>query len=86
MVELTAQCINAPLHRVSGKNVVLHTHQNWALTLNMLSDNRLRYTSQTAAFFYNQIAYDDDYQGLACSVEEGERLAACLGDKSILFM
>ena len=51
VVELTAQCIHAPLHRVSGKNVVLHTHQNWALTLNMLSDNRLRYTSQTAAFF-----------------------------------
>jgi ribulose-5-phosphate 4-epimerase/fuculose-1-phosphate aldolase len=86
VVELTAQCIHAPLHRVSGKNVVLHTHQNWALTLNMLADNRLRYTSQTAAFFYNQIAYDDDYQGLACSVEEGERLAACLGNKSILFM
>ena len=86
IVEMTAQCIHAPLHRVSGKNVVLHTHQNWALALNMLEDNRLLSASQTAAFFHNEIAYDDNYQGLACSVEEGERLAACLGDKSILFM
>ena len=86
VVELSAQCIHAPIHRITGANVVLHTHQNWALALNMLVDNRLLSASQTAAFFHNRIAYDDDYQGLARTVAEGERLAACLDGKPILFM
>jgi ribulose-5-phosphate 4-epimerase/fuculose-1-phosphate aldolase len=86
VVELSAQCIHAPLHRISGAKVVLHTHQHWAMALNMLQDNRLLSASQTAAFFDGQIAYDDHYQGLASSVTEGERLAECLGDKPILFM
>jgi len=86
VVELSAQCIHAPIHRITGANVVLHTHQNWALALNMLVDNRLLSASQTAAFFHNRIAYDHDYQGLARTVAEGERLAACLDGKPILFM
>ena len=42
---------------------MLHTHQTWALTLNMLQDNRLVPATQTAAFFHGQIAYDDNYTG-----------------------
>jgi ribulose-5-phosphate 4-epimerase/fuculose-1-phosphate aldolase len=86
VVELSAQCIHAPLHRLTGANVVLHTHQNWAMALNMLVDNRLLPASQTAAFFHGMIAYDDTYTGLANFVNEGERLAAAIGDKKVLFM
>jgi ribulose-5-phosphate 4-epimerase/fuculose-1-phosphate aldolase len=86
VVELSAQCIHAPLHRITGAQVVMHTHQTWALALNMLQDNRLLPASQTAAFFHGQIAYDDDYTGLAASLDEGERLAQAMGDKPILFM
>ena len=86
VVELSAQCIHAPLHRLCGAAVVLHTHQPWALALNMLQDNRLLPATQTAAFFDGQIAYDDDYSGLAASLAEGERQARLLGDKSVLFM
>ncbi len=86
ILELSAQCIHAPIHRLTGAKVVLHTHQTWALALNMLRDNRLLPCSQTAAFLVNQIAYDDTYTGLAASLEEGERLAGVMGDKSILFM
>jgi ribulose-5-phosphate 4-epimerase/fuculose-1-phosphate aldolase len=86
VVELSAQCIHAPLHRITGANVVLHTHQPWAMALNMLQDNRLLPASQTAAFFDGHIAYDDTYTGLAASLEEGERLAEVIGSKSILFM
>jgi ribulose-5-phosphate 4-epimerase/fuculose-1-phosphate aldolase len=85
-VELSAQCIHAPIHRICGVNVVLHTHQTWAGALNMLEDNRLLATSQTAAFFQGRIAYDDHYGGTAGTLDEGERLAALLGDKNILFM
>lgn len=85
-VELSAQCIHAPIHRTCGVRVVLHTHQPWALALNMLKENRLLPANQTAAFFHGHIAYDDDYSGTADSLEEGERLARVIGDKQILFM
>jgi ribulose-5-phosphate 4-epimerase/fuculose-1-phosphate aldolase len=85
-LELSALSIHAPLHRVSGANVILHTHQTWALALNMLEDNRLLPGSQTAAFLTRNIAYDDGYAGLAAALSEGERLAAVLGTKQILFM
>ena len=79
VVELSAQCIHAPIHRICGARVVLHTHQNWAVALNMLQDNRLLPASQTAAFFHGRIAYDDTYTGTADTLEEGERLAGVLG-------
>ena len=86
VVELSARCIHAPIHRITGKRVVMHTHQTWALALNMLKDNRLLPATQTAAFFAGQIAYDDTYKGTADTLEEGERLAALMGDKDIVFM
>jgi ribulose-5-phosphate 4-epimerase/fuculose-1-phosphate aldolase len=86
VVELSAQCIHAPIHRISGTRVVMHTHQTWALALNMLKDNRLLPASQTAAFFHGHIAYDDTYTGTADTLEEGERLAGVIGSKQILFM
>lgn len=86
VVELSAQCIHAPLHRITGAKVVLHTHQPWATALNMIQHNRLLAASQTAAFFHGRIAYDDHYQGLAKTMAEGERLAAMLGDKHAMFL
>ena len=85
-LELSAQCIHAPIHRITGARVVLHTHQTWTLALNMLQDNRLLPASQTAAFYHGLIAYDDDYTGVAATLAEGERLAAAMGTKPILFM
>lgn len=85
-VELSAQCIHAPIHRITGARVVLHTHQTWAVALNMLKDNRLLPASQTAAFFHGHVAYDDIYSGTADFVEEGERLARLIGAKQVLFM
>ena len=85
-VELSAWCIHAPIHRIAGARVVMHTHQTWAVALNMLKDNRLLPANQTAAFLYRDIAYDDTYEGTADFPAEGERLAALMGDKPIVFM
>ena len=85
VVELSARCIHAPVHRITGAKVVLHTHQPWALALNMLEDNRLLPATQTAAFYVDLIAYDDHYAGTADLPEEGERLARLMGDKPIVF-
>lgn len=86
VVELSAQCIHAPIHRICGARVVMHTHQTWAVALNMLKDNRLLPASQTAAFFHGHVAYDDTYTGTADTLAEGERLARVIGDKHVLFM
>ncbi len=86
IVELSAQCIHAPIHRITGKRVVFHTHQNWALALNMLADNRLIPACQTSAFFDGKIAYDDHYPGTADTLQEGERLAALIGGKEVVFL
>jgi len=86
VVERSAQCIHAPIHRICGVRVVLHTHQPWALALNMLKDNRLLPANQTAAFFHGRVAYDDYYTGVADSLQEGERLAGVLGSKRVIFM
>ena len=86
VVELSAQCIHAPIHRICGARVVMHTHQTWAVALNMLKNNRLLPASQTAAFFHGHVAYDDTYAGTADFIEEGERLAGVIGAKHVLFM
>ncbi len=86
-VELSAQCIHVPVHKVAGAPVVLHTHQPWALALNMLQDNRLIPSSQTAAFFHGHVAYDDTYTGTADFMSEGERLAHLMGSEHhVVFM
>ena len=86
VVEMSAYCIHAPIHRIAGARVVLHTHQTWALALNMLKDNRLLPANQTAAFFHGEIAYDDHYAGTADFPTEGERLAALMDGKPIVFL
>ena len=85
-VELSARCIHAPIHRIAGAKVVLHTHQTWATARNMLQDNRLHATTQTSAFLHGHIAYDNTYTGLADTLDEGERLAAVLGKNHYVFM
>ena len=86
IVELSAQCIHVPVHQITGAKVVLHTHQPYALALNMLDDNRLIPSSQTAAFYHGHVAYDDTYTGTADFMEEGERLASLMGDCHTVFM
>ena len=86
VVELSAQCIHAPIHRICGARVVLHTHQTWAVALNMLKNNRLLPANQTAAFFHGHIANDDTYAGTADVIEEGERLARVIGETHVLLM
>jgi ribulose-5-phosphate 4-epimerase/fuculose-1-phosphate aldolase len=58
----------------------------YATALTMLENPRLEMAVQSALGFYNDVAYDPNYNGLAFDLTEGERLAAALGDKSVLMM
>jgi ribulose-5-phosphate 4-epimerase/fuculose-1-phosphate aldolase len=86
VVELSAWCIHAPVHRITGAPVVLHTHQPWTVALNMLKDNQLLPASQSAVFVHHLIAYDDHYAGTADTPDEGQRLADLMAGKPIAFM
>jgi ribulose-5-phosphate 4-epimerase/fuculose-1-phosphate aldolase len=65
---------------------ILHTHMPYATALTSIEGARLEPINQNALRFNGRIAYDDEYGGLALDAAEGDRLAAALGDKRVLFM
>jgi ribulose-5-phosphate 4-epimerase/fuculose-1-phosphate aldolase len=86
-IEDTALYIHMPVHRLSPKaRCVLHTHMPYATALSMLENPRLEMAVQTALGFYEDVAYDPGYNGLAFDQTEGERMARTLGDKSVLLL
>jgi ribulose-5-phosphate 4-epimerase/fuculose-1-phosphate aldolase len=86
-VEATAFHIHQPVHRLSPQGrCVLHTHMPYATALSMLQNPRLEMAVQSALGFYEDVAYDSTYNGLAFNTSEGERMAGVLGDKSVLML
>src|SRR5882757_6558378 len=86
-VEDTALYIHLPVHRLAPQaRCVLHTHMPYATALCMLENPRLEMAGQGALGFYDDIAYEAEYNGLAYDHAEGERLARALGTKSVLMM
>lgn len=84
----TAWYLHAHLHqRVPRARVVLHTHMVHATALACLRDFEFLPLDQNACRFYERIAYDRDYCGMALDDGEGARVAGLLGaDKSVLFL
>jgi hypothetical protein len=58
----------------------------YATALTIVEGGRLEPCEQKAIRLCKTIVYDDDYQGLALDNAEGDRMAAKLGDKRILFL
>lgn len=86
-VEPTAFFIHSAIHRGKANAAcVMHTHMPYATTLTLQQDGRLAWASQNALKFYNRIAYDDNYQGLALDEAEGERMCREMRDADVLFL
>ena len=86
-VEDTAFFIHSRIHLgVPSAVVVLHTHMPYATSLTLLEDGRLEMCEQNALMFDERIAYDDEYLGLALDAAEGDRLAARMGNRNVLFL
>ena len=86
-VEPTAFFIHGCIHR--GKpaaKCVLHTHMPYATALTVIQAGRLEWASQNALKFFDRVAYDDDYNGLALDDAEGERMCAQLAHADVLFL
>jgi len=86
-VEATAFFIHARIHQGNRRaQVVLHTHMPYATALTSIIDGRIEMCTQNAFRFWNRIAYDEQYSGVALSNDEGDRMCQALGDRDILFL
>lgn len=87
-VDPTAWILHGHLHRhVPRARCILHTHMPYATALACLLEFEFLMLDQNACRFYDRIAYDRHYSGMALDTTEGERVASLLGDdKSVLFL
>ncbi len=86
-VEPTAMFIHAAVHRIAGKQCVLHTHMPNATALTLIDDCGLdTKLSQNAMRFHGRVAADRHYNGLALDAAEGERIANAMNGKDIAFL
>ena len=83
----TAWGLHGGLHKhCPHARCAMHVHSVYATVLACLADSRLPPVDQTSAMFFNRIAIDDSYGGLAFE-EEGARCAQLLDDpkKKVLY-
>ena len=86
-VEPTALFIHARIHfGLSHARCVMHTHMPWATALTSVVGGRVAMANQNALRFFDDIAYSDEYDGLALDASEGDRICNELGNKHVLFL
>ncbi len=83
----TAWCIHGRIHAMLPQaRCILHLHPAYSTALAVLVDPAVLPVDQTSARFFNRVAVDLAYGGVADSDVEGERLARALGDRRRLMM
>lgn len=79
-VDPTAVNLHGQIHKLlPDAKCILHTHMPYTTALACLEDFEFLMLDQNACRFYQRIAYDRDYAGMALEVGEGERVAKVLG-------
>ena len=85
--DLTAWSIHGRMHAVVPQaRCVIHLHPPNATALASLANPEILPIDQNTARFYNRVAYDMEYGGMANTDAEGERLGRLLGNKQIMMM
>ena len=85
--DTTAWCIHGRIHRALPRaRCILHLHTPYATAVATLADPEIKPIDQTTARYFNRVAYDMHYGGIADSTAEGDRLAAALGNQSTMMM
>jgi ribulose-5-phosphate 4-epimerase/fuculose-1-phosphate aldolase len=75
------------MHRaVPHARCILHVHPKYATAIAALADPEIKPIDQNTAHFYNRVAYDLNFGGIADSNEEGDRLASLIGNRNIMMM
>jgi ribulose-5-phosphate 4-epimerase/fuculose-1-phosphate aldolase len=84
---LTGHAIHTRIHLKHPRaKVVLHLHAPYSTAITAIRGGRLEMVHQNATRFYGQIAYDDDFNGLAVDLHEGDRMAEAMDGKRIMFL
>ncbi|MCY0386688.1 class II aldolase and adducin N-terminal domain-containing protein [Robbsia sp. Bb-Pol-6] len=86
-VDATAWSIHGQIHRrLPDARAVLHLHPVYTTAVACLATPHVPPIDQNTARYFNRIAIDDMYGGMADTEAEGARLAALLGDRRRLLM
>ncbi len=83
----TAWCLHGRLHaNLPQAQCILHAHPPYATAIASLADPEIKPIDQNTARFFQRAAYDQGYNGMASSDEEGDRLASLLGNRKTMMM
>ena len=83
----TAWCIHGRLHALAPQaRCILHCHPPHVTAIATLADPEIKPIDQNTARFYNRVAYDLGFEGMATSNAEGERLVRVLGNARTMLM
>ena len=83
----SAWCIHGAIHAAAPHaRCVLHVHSPYATAVACLADPTILPIDQNTARFYNRVAIDQNYGGVADNQDEGRRLAAALGTRRVMIM
>ena len=85
--DASAWCIHGRLHAVvPHARCILHAHPPYATAIASLLDPEIKPIDQNTARFYNRVAIDLGFSGVADETAEGDRLAAALGGARRMMM
>ncbi len=85
--DASAWTIHGTIHRLCpAARVVLHCHPVHSTALAMLADPQLKPLDNNTARFFNRVAIDRQFGGIADEAEEGARLVAALGHHKTMLM
>ncbi|MDF7660738.1 class II aldolase and adducin N-terminal domain-containing protein [Erwiniaceae bacterium L1_54_6] len=86
-IDPTAWAIHGQVHRRAPHiRVAMHLHPVFATTVSTFADPTIKPIEQNTARYFNRVAVDSDFSGMADTEDEGARLVAMLGNKSRLMM
>ena len=85
--DLTAWSLHGRVHAALPQaRCIIHLHPPHATAIASLANPEILAIDQNTARFYNRIAFDLDYGGMANSDDEGLRIARLMGNKQIMMM
>jgi ribulose-5-phosphate 4-epimerase/fuculose-1-phosphate aldolase len=85
--DLTAWSLHGRLHAaLPHARCIIHLHPPYATAIASLADPEIKPIDQNTARFFNRVAVDMGYGGMANSDAEGDRIARLMGNRQIMMM
>ncbi|HEY0201953.1 MAG TPA: class II aldolase/adducin family protein, partial [Burkholderiaceae bacterium] len=87
LIDVTAWAIHGQIHKLRPQvRVAMHLHPVHVTAISSLEKAEILPIDQNTARYYNRVALDRDFSGMADNAAEGARLVSILGSKSRLLM